>query len=240
MNYACEEEANNITMMLVHPRYAEGRNKFVNYVLFTEISGKREAVSSFPVITILSAISYGEKTNRCGWRKVWPVILAHRRLPFPDRVGVQRSAETFSFPVQSSGVFARIDTPSRWPDKAGGGNLKSGFHEHRPVCENHPRVSFRYLVLNYSPPNCRFASLGTKPISSSKGCEFIKIGKVNSRMKMNEEGGRNNVRLLVRYILKYILKVSDRWYKLSQINRSSSGGLNCLNYVGWFKYYDFY
>lgn len=54
--------------------------------------------------------------------------------------GCATSAETFSFPVQSSGVFARIDTPG--DQIRPGENLKSGFTSADPFVETAPACRF--------------------------------------------------------------------------------------------------
>lgn len=88
--------------VLMHPRKEE-----INLSITFVHGDMGQAVSSFSVIAILSAISYGEKSNRCGWWKVWPVILANRRLPFPGRGCATSTAENvFSFPFHSPPAFS--------------------------------------------------------------------------------------------------------------------------------------
>lgn len=130
-------EANNITTVLVHPRYTGGRNKFVNYVC-----SRRGGRSSFEFLR------YRDPFRNQLRRKEQPMRLAQGMARYPCSPasaisgprGCATSAETFSFPVQSSGVFARIDTPG--DQIRPGENLKSGFTSADPFVETAPACRF--------------------------------------------------------------------------------------------------
>lgn len=114
---------------------AEGRNKFVNYVC-----SRRYGASSFEFLRYRDPFRNQLRRKEQPMRKVWPVILANRRLPFPGRGCATSTAENgFLVSVsQSSGVFARIDTPG--DQIRPGENLKGGFTD--PVCETTPACRF--------------------------------------------------------------------------------------------------
>lgn len=182
-----KKRQNNIRTVLPHPRYEGGRNKFVNYVW------RGRAVSSFSVIAILSAISYGEKSKRCGWYGPLSLLTMASTISGPCGWCAATSAETFSFPVQSS-LFplppsrrfrTRIDTPGdQIRPGGGGGKSKERFHERgTPFVKTTPACRFVISCLItactrtvVSPP---FASDPRAYLLSaiSGGCEFVKIEK---------------------------------------------------------------
>lgn len=95
-----------------------------------------------PVIAILSRSNYREKSNEA---RASCLTGDHGFRPWVCKSTV----ETVSFPVQSSGVsresIQRADKPRRVSRRVAFAGA------------SHPRVSFRYLTLNYSPANCRSA-----------------------------------------------------------------------------------
>lgn len=178
-----KKRQNNIRTVLPHPRYEGGRNKFVNYVW------RGRAVSSFSVIAILSAISYGEKSKRCGWYgplslltmastiSVWVVC---------SNLGRNVLVSGAVLPLPPSRRFrTRIDTPGdQIRPGGGGGKSKERFHERgTPFVKTTPACRFVISCLItactrtvVSPP---FASDPRAYLLSaiSGGCEFVKIEK---------------------------------------------------------------